>query len=72
MAVTIKAHGALRERMRDNTTLENVQTVGEALTRLALPPDTGIAILVNGRIAHWNTPLQDGDIIQIVPQLSGG
>ena len=72
MVVTIRAHGALRERIPAHTTLENVQTVGDAIQQLDLPPDTGMAMLVNDHLAHWNTQLHDGDIVQLVPQLSGG
>lgn len=72
MVVTIKAHGALRERIPAHFTIENVLTVGDAVQHLDVPTDTGMAILVNDHLAHWNTQLHDGDIIQLVPQLSGG
>jgi sulfur carrier protein ThiS len=72
MLVTIKAHGALRECIPANTTLDNVQTVGDAITRLDIPHSMGLAILVNGRLAHWQTQLHDGDTVQLVPQISGG
>jgi molybdopterin converting factor small subunit len=72
MVVTVKAHGALRERIPSNRVIEDVQTVGEAIERLSIPSDIGLSILVNGHLAHWRTPLHDGDIIQLVPQISGG
>lgn len=72
MVVTITAHGALRERVGATTRVDNVQTVGEALSRLPLPEVEGLAILVNGHLAHWHTHLNDGDAIQIIPQLAGG
>ncbi len=72
MVITIRAHGIFRERIPDNTTLEDAHTVGDAIERLDLPSDSGLAILVNDHLAHWNTPLHDGDIVQLVPQLSGG
>jgi molybdopterin converting factor small subunit len=72
MAVTVKTSGSLRERIPTNTVIENAQTVGQAIERLSIPDSVGMAILVNGLLAHWNTPLHDGDIIQLIPQISGG
>jgi molybdopterin converting factor small subunit len=72
MVITIRAHGSLRERIPDNTTLENARTVGDAVERLDVPSESGLAILVNDHLADWNTLLHDGDIVQLVPQLSGG
>ena len=70
--MTIRAHGALREHIGATITIENARTVGEAIGHLHLREDMGLAILVNGALAHWNTPLRDGDTIQLVPQISGG
>jgi molybdopterin converting factor small subunit len=72
MVVSIQPHGALREHIQAGVTLENVQTAGEAIERLSIPGSMGLAILVNGRLADWNTPLHDGDIVQLVPQICGG
>jgi molybdopterin converting factor small subunit len=49
-----------------------VQTVGQAIERLRLPPDVALIMLVNGRIAHWTTELQDGDVLQLLPTIGGG
>ncbi len=72
MPVTVKAHGALREQIGSSVAIEHPTTVGEAIGHMHLPDDMGLAILVNGVLAHWNTPLHDGDIIQLIPQISGG
>jgi len=72
MTVTIRATGSLRSRVPSDTFLEDVLTVGEAVDRLGLSQITGLAILVNGRVAHWGSSLQNGDVVQLVPQLSGG
>ena len=72
MTVTVRAHGSLRDRIPTGTKLEDVCTVGEAIQRLAVPSELGLAIMVNGRIANWNTPLAHGDLLQLVPALSGG
>ena len=35
--------------------------------------DTGeLILLVNGRMAHWQTPLTDGDVLKLVPAIGGG
>jgi len=70
--ITIKATGQLREHIPPDTTLHNVHTVGEAITQLALPASSELMMLVNGRLAHWQTELQDGDVLQLVPAISGG
>jgi molybdopterin converting factor small subunit len=49
-----------------------VETVGQAVERLSLPSDVGVAMLVNGRVAHWNTVLRDGDVLTLVPEICGG
>jgi molybdopterin converting factor small subunit len=72
MTVTVRAHGSLRDRIPSGARLDDVHTVGEAITRLAIPPDLGLAIMVNGHIANWNTTLADGDLLQLVPALAGG
>jgi len=72
MTVTVRALGSLRSRVPGSVTLENVHTVGEAIEQLDLPHTEGLAILVNGRLATWDTSLQDADVVQLVPQISGG
>ncbi len=72
MTVIVRAHGSLRERIPSGAKLDDVHTVADAINRLALPPDLGLAIMVNGHIADWNTTLADGDLLQLVPALAGG
>ena len=31
-----------------------------------------LILLVNGRMAHWQTPLSDGDVLKLVPAIGGG
>jgi molybdopterin converting factor small subunit len=52
--------------------ISNVETVGQAVERLSLPSDVGVAMLVNGRVAHWNTELRDGDVLTLLPAICGG
>jgi molybdopterin converting factor small subunit len=48
------------------------QTVGEAAQAAGLARRTGLVILVNGRLADWQTRLADGDVVEFVPALGGG
>lgn len=70
--ITIEAGGTLREKLPPHTALDGVETVGAALQQLHLPPDVALIIMVNGRIAHWTTRLQDGDVLQLLPTIGGG
>jgi molybdopterin converting factor small subunit len=71
-SVTIKVLGSLRQHVAPGTTVQNVQTVGEAVTQLNLPETGAMMMLVNGRIAYWQTELDDGDTLQLLPTISGG
>jgi molybdopterin converting factor small subunit len=71
--VTIKASGSLRQHVVPGTTVQNVHTVGEAVTQLNLAEmGTGMMMLVNGRIAYWQTELDDGDTLLLLSAISGG
>ena len=72
MTVNIQGSGSLRARIPVGTTLEDVHTVGEAIERVGVPGSEGLAILVNGRLADWNTELADSDSIKLIPALAGG
>ena len=52
--------------------LEDVATVGDAVSRLTLARHQGLVILVNGRLAGWPTALHDGDVVRLLPALGGG
>ena len=72
MVVTIEAAGSLRSAVPSGMVLSSVETVGQAVERLSLPSDVGVAMLVNGRVAHWNTELRDGDVLTLLPAICGG
>jgi molybdopterin converting factor small subunit len=72
MMVTVEATGSLRAVVPPGTSVANVETVGRAIEHLSLPCDVGVAMLVNGRVANWNTELQDGDVITLLPAICGG
>jgi sulfur carrier protein ThiS len=52
--------------------LENVRTVAEAWARLDLGQASGLAVLVNGRLADWRTELLDGDVVSLLRAPGGG
>ena len=52
--------------------LEDVRTVAEAWARLDLGQPSGLAVLVNGRLADWRTELRDGDVVRLLRAPGGG
>ncbi len=70
--ITIQAAGSLKERIPPGTTVPTARTVGEVVAQLPLPRDMGLVMMVNGRLAHWNTELKDGDTLQLAPVVGGG
>ena len=71
-SITVKASGSLKQQVAPGTVIQNVDTVGEAMAHLNLSEPGELMLLVNGRIAYWQTALEDGDILQLVPAVSGG
>jgi sulfur carrier protein ThiS len=51
--------------------LEGTQTVREALDKLGLSPETHLAIR-NGELLTDREHLKDGDVVKLVPVISGG
>jgi len=72
MKIRVEAYGSLRRHVPVGTVVDEAYTVGQAIERLNLPTNSGLVMLLNGQIAHWNTSLQDGDVLQLVPVLAGG
>ncbi len=72
MKITIHPVGSLKRFVAPGTVLEDVHTVGDAVEQLPLPKAMGLVMLVNERVANWNTPLADGDTLQLIPTIAGG
>ncbi len=72
MRVTLHAEDLLAGAAPAVLELEGSCTVGEAAGSLPLPRSTGLMILVNGKLAQWDTLLQDGDKVELIPALGGG
>jgi molybdopterin converting factor small subunit len=71
-SVTIQASGSLRQHIGAETRVHNVRTVGEAVSQLKLPEVGELLFIVNGRLAYWQTELEDGDVLQLAPAVGGG
>ena len=72
MSITVRVSGSLKERISPDLTLDGVRSVGEAVAQLSLPEDMGLVIIVNGKLAQWQTELQDGDVLLLAPVVAGG
>ncbi|MBX7232866.1 MAG: MoaD/ThiS family protein [Caldilineales bacterium] len=70
--ITIQAAGSLKERIPADLTVPTARTVGEAVAQLPIPPDVGLVMMINGRLAHWNSELNDGDVLRLAPVVGGG
>lgn len=51
--------------------VRGVTTVGEALEALQIPPELFL-VLREGILLDSNTPLNDGDVLQLIGVISGG
>lgn len=72
MSITVQAHELTPTIGDASLTVDGARTVAEAVGMLRLPLRTAVIILVNGRLASWETPLRDGDLVELLPALSGG
>ncbi len=72
MRVKIHAENLLPDRAPAVLTLDDACTVGEAASRLPLRRSTGLMILINGKLAQWDTLLRDGDEVELIAALGGG
>jgi molybdopterin converting factor small subunit len=70
--VTVHAEDLLPDRSSPILVVDDPCTVGEAARLLPLTRSTGLMILVNGKLAQWDTALRDGDEVELVPALGGG
>lgn len=59
-------------RLRDQKyTIQGASTVREALEILQIPPELFLVVR-NGELLDGETPLNDGDFLQLVGAISGG
>ncbi len=51
--------------------LDGTLTVKEALEKLELSPETHLVVR-DGQLLNEREPLKDGDVVKVVPVISGG
>ena len=71
MTITVRAIGSLK-RYIDSPATTTAATAGAAVEMFDLPRDISVVIMVNDKLAHAQTELHDGDVLQLVPVISGG
>ena len=47
-------------------------SVQDLLTSLALPPERGVIVGLNGKLADRSAPLSDGDELELMTAMEGG
>jgi len=77
ISITIRLHGFLDRRSPAGGEWLSLQLpagalAGEALDRLGVPRGAVGLLLVNGQRGDTDTPLADGDRVEIFPLLGGG
>lgn len=73
--ITVRLFGGLDERAGRGSVAEAeaaVETVGDLVAGLALPPAAVGLILVNGLHATLSSPLTAGDEVALFPHIGGG
>ena len=74
MKVELKLFASLRKYgpAQEEIELAEGATVGDLLERLGVPPSEVAIALVNGRHAHNELPLCDGETLALFPPIAGG
>ena len=65
---SLQKYGLAQEKIN----LEEGTTVGEFLENVGIPPSEVAIVLVNGRHAQNEQPLDDGETIAVFPPIAGG
>ncbi|MEE9533861.1 MAG: MoaD/ThiS family protein [Acidimicrobiia bacterium] len=77
MRVTVELQAYLAQYSPDGQavfeyTLPDGATVQTLVRQLSVPEEMASVIVLNGRSADFDDPLQDGDRVILIPPLSGG
>jgi molybdopterin converting factor small subunit len=72
--ITVKLFGTLRGRMESDqkVIISDNETIHTVIERLSIDPQAWYLFSVNGQQAGGDTQLHDGDVLMIVPPISGG
>jgi molybdopterin converting factor small subunit len=74
MEIEVRLFAGLRQFAQQNEKIEldDGKKVSDLLERLGIPPSKVAIILVNGRHAEQDQPLQDGETVSLFPAIAGG
>ena len=74
MEIEVRLFAGLRQyaRPNDKIELEDGMNVSDLCERLGIPPPKVAIILVDGRHAQQDQPLQDGETVSLFPAIAGG
>lgn len=74
MEIEVRLFAGLRQfaQQNDKIELDDGKSVSDLLERLGIPPSKVAIILVNGRHAEQDQPLQDGETVSLFPAIAGG
>ena len=74
MEIEIRLFASLRNYANDKSkiVLEDGANVSDFIERIGVPPSEVAIILVNGRHAHQDQRLHDGEAVALFPAIAGG
>jgi molybdopterin converting factor small subunit len=74
MEIEIRLFASLRNYANDKSKieLEDGATVSDFIERIGVPPSEVAIILVDGRHAHEDQRLHDGEAVSLFPAIAGG
>ena len=72
--ITVKLFGTLRRKIESDqkVMISENETIRTVIERLSINPQVWYLYSVNGQHAKADTRLHDGDVLMIVPPISGG
>ena len=72
--VTVKCFGTLRRTMAPvrSVTIPENETIRSVVENFPIDHNVAYLFSVNGRQAEPDAPLHDGDVLMIIPPISGG
>jgi molybdopterin converting factor small subunit len=74
MEIEVSLFATLRKYSNDKSKieLEEGANVSDFIERIGVPPSEVAIILVNGRHAHQDQRLHDGETVSLFPAIAGG
>jgi len=72
--ITVKGFGPLRTKMQSDrkVTISENEPIRTVVERLPINPQTPYLFSVNGQHSDLESLLHDGDVLVIIPPISGG